>query len=169
MGRRHRTPIPLRRQHETHHTATSRPQGGSQTRRIDGMINNTDLCSGTTPPSGALPADDRRSDEQSAIPKSNQHSTPRFAKSDDGVSFLRDVREKRLYQIGGRQPPATPSGPPLTNTLQAPRHDPSPEVGSAGISPMAGLAPNDRLIYLEHCGNCATTNSRRTMNGCRGR
>ncbi len=28
------------------HSATSRLQGGSQTRRTDGMINNTDLCSG---------------------------------------------------------------------------------------------------------------------------
>jgi hypothetical protein len=58
----------------------------------------------------------------------------RFAKSDDDVSFQRDVREKRpskgreqSQKYGGCRPPATPSGPPLTNTLQAPHRDPPQE------------------------------------------
>ena len=51
----------------------------------------------------------------------------RFAKSDDDVSFRRDVREKRPKKLEGAGHPATPSGPPLTNTLQAPRRDPPQE------------------------------------------
>jgi hypothetical protein len=64
--------------------------------------------------------------------------------------FLCEQRRRRrisraiaraITRIGGCQPPATPSGPPLTNTLQAPRRDPSPEVGSAGISPGGWPSP----------------------------
>jgi hypothetical protein len=93
----------------------------------------------------------------------------RSAKSDDDVSFLRDVREKRLYQIGGCQPPATPSGPPLTNTLQLHATTLPQKWDRLESPPTAGLAPKGHLTYLEHCGNCATTNSRRTMSGPRGR
>ena len=36
----------------------------------------------------------------------------------------RDVREKRPEKLEGAGHPATPSGPPLTNTLQAPGRNP---------------------------------------------
>jgi hypothetical protein len=74
-------------------------------------------------------------------PTRTKHSTIVPCEERRRRQLLRDAREKRLYQIGGCQPPATPSGPPLTNTLQAPRHDPSPEVGSAGISPDGWPSP----------------------------
>jgi hypothetical protein len=88
----------------------------------------------------------------------------RFAKSDDDVSFPRDVREKRPKKLEGAGHPATPSGPPLTNTLQAPGRNPLTGKRDRLESPStAGLAPKGRLTYLEQCGKWATTNNRRTM------
>jgi hypothetical protein len=59
--------------------------------------------------------------------------------------------------------PLRQAGPRLTNTLQAPSRNPSTGMDRAGNPPSSGLAPKDRLTYLEHCGNCATTNSTRTI------
>jgi len=67
-------------------------------------------------------ADDRRNDEQRAIRKlSNPASTVARCKSDDDVSFQRDVREKRQKNWRVQVIPLRHAGPRLTNTLHAPR------------------------------------------------
>ena len=79
------------------------------------------------------------------------------------------MREKRQKQWRVLVNPLRQAGPRLTNTLQAPSRNPSIRNGSAGNPPSTGLAPKDRLTYLEHCGNFATTNSRRTIGDARNR
>ena len=69
-------------------------------------------------------------------------------------------------KLEGAGHPATPSGPPFDQHPPGSRPQPlHRKRGSAGIPSTAGLAPKGRLTYLEHCGKCATTNSRRTMSG----
>jgi hypothetical protein len=50
-----------------------------------------------------------------------QHRQSRVAKSDDDVSFQRDVREKRQKNWRVQVIPLRHAGPRLTNTLHAPR------------------------------------------------
>ena len=66
-------------------------------------------------------ADDRRNDEQRARKLSNPASTVARCKSDDDVSFQRDVREKRQKNWRVQVIPLRHAGPRLTNTLHAPR------------------------------------------------
>jgi hypothetical protein len=74
----------------------------------------------------------------------------------------RPARETPKKEMEGVSQPATPSGPP--SDQHPPGSKPQPiRNGSAGNPPSSGLAPKDRLTYLEHCGNRATTNSRRTI------
>jgi hypothetical protein len=87
------------------------------------------------------------------------------ARDDDGGGSTARLREQS-QKLEGAGHPATPSGPPLTNTLQAPGRKPFHRKRGRLESPStADLAPKGRLTYLEHCGKCATTNSRRTMSG----
>ena len=60
--------------------------------------------------------------------------------------------------------PLRPAGPrrPTPLTLHADDASTGREIWLE--SPITGLSPQTRLSpYLEHCGNCATTNSRRTI------
>jgi len=74
-----------------------------------------------------------------------QHRQSRVAKSDDDVSFQRDVREKRLKNLEGAGHPATPRGPPIDQ--HPPRSTPLPRPSQRReidwIPPTAGLSPSD--------------------------
>jgi len=67
-------------------------------------------------------------------------------------------------KVGGCRPSRYAKRAPVDQHPPGSRPQPSHSKRDRLESPStAGLAPKGRLTYLEHCGKCATTNSRRTM------